>query len=172
MEITELRQTLEAARNTFEYRLEQVLFEVAEQTCKLVESQGITRSELAQRLAVTPAYITKLLNGNPNLTIESLLKLSDALGQTLDIRFAPKLEVAQSTTTSFVSGLSYPSVLKYAMTGPPTHLAAELSSAIKFDLAPGFIIPPVLAYAVTGTPTHLAAERPSEVHNNDLALAA
>lgn len=172
MEITELRQTLEAARNTFEYRLEKVLFEVAEQTCKLVESQGITRSELAQRLAVTPAYITKLLNGNPNLTIESLLKLSDALGQTLDIRFAPKLEVAQSTTTSFVSSLSCHSVLEYAMTGTLTHLAANLSSAMTIDLASGLSPTTAQGYAVIRAPAHLAMEQPSEVHNNELALAA
>ena len=172
MEITELKQTLEAARTTFEYRLEKVLFEVAEQTCKLVESQGITRSELAQRLAVTPAYVTKLLNGNPNLTIESLLKLSDALGQTLDIRFAPKLEVAQSTTTSFVSGLSSPFLLKYAMTGALTHLAANQSIAYTIDLASGLSPTPVQGYAAIGTPANLATEQPSEVHNNDLALAA
>jgi transcriptional regulator with XRE-family HTH domain len=103
MGIADLRQKLDAARNTFEYRLEKVLFDVAEQVCKLIESQGVSRSELAQRLAVTPAYVTKLLSGNPNLTIKTLLKLSDALGQTLDIRFAPKLEVAQSTTTSLVA---------------------------------------------------------------------
>lgn len=139
MEIAELRQKLEAARNSFDYRLEKVLFNVAEQACKLVEGQGISRSELAQRLAVTPAYITKLLNGNPNLTIKSLLRLSDVLGQTLEIRFTPKLEVAHSTTAS---------------------------------CAPGFSIPPVLEYAVTGTPMHLVAELPSEVNNNDLALAA
>ena len=139
MGTAELRQKLEAARNTFEYRLEKVLFEVAEQVCKLIESQGVTRSELAQRLAVTPAYITKLLNGNPNLTIKSLLRLSDVLGQSIDIRFVPKLEVAQSTTTSF---------------------------------APAPSLSPGLEYYLTRTPTHLVMERPSEVNNNDLALAA
>lgn len=172
MEIAELRQKLETARNTFEYRLEKVLFEVAEQTCKLIESQGVTRSELAQRLAVTPAYITKLLNGNPNLTIKSLLKLSDVLGQRLDIRFAPKLEVAQSTTTFYAAGLSRHPFLEYTAAAGPTHLVANLSSEIKIDLASALNLPPVQGYTVTGTPTHVAAERPSEANNNDLAIAA
>jgi len=173
MEIAELRQKLETARNTFEYRLEKVLFEVAEQTCKLIESQGVTRSELAQRLAVTPAYITKLLNGNPNLTIKSLLKLSDVLGQTLDIRFAPKLEVAQSTTTSYAAGLSRASFLEYTAVAAPTHLATRVSGVITSNLAPGFSPTLGQGCAVTGIPTHLATEQPSEVtKNNELALAA
>ncbi|MGC3974147.1 MAG: helix-turn-helix transcriptional regulator [Nitrospira sp.] len=103
MGIAELRRKLDVARNTFDYRVERVIFNIAEQVCKIIEGQGVSRSELAQRLAVSPAYVTKLLNGNPNLTIKTLLKISDALGQTLDIRFAPKLEIAQSVTTSFVS---------------------------------------------------------------------
>ena len=172
MGTAELRQKLEASRNTFEYRLEKVLFDVAEQTCKLVESQGVTRTELAQRLVVTPAYITKLLNGNPNLTIKSLLRLSDALGQTLDIRFAPKLEVAQSTMNTCAPVLSAHPVLDYPVTGIQTHLVAKQSSAIKFDLVSSLCIAPVLGYAVTGIQTHLATKQPSEVDNNDLALAA
>lgn len=142
MGTAELRQKLEAARNTFEYRLEKNLFEVAEQVSELLECQGLTRSELAQRLAVTPAYITKLLNGNPNLTIKSLLRLSDALGQTLDIRFAPKLTVAQSISTSLAStpsslGIRIPG---YTMTRTPAHVVTE--------------------------------QKPNEVSNHELALAA
>ncbi len=134
MGISELRQKLDAARNTFEYRLEKVLFDVAEQVCKLIESQGVSRSELAQRLAVTPAYVTKLLNGNPNLTIKTLLKLSDALGQTLDIRFAPKLEVAQSTTTSSVSVPRVPAVEAFSTFVAPS-VAVERPCEANNDLA-------------------------------------
>lgn len=170
MEIAELRQKLETARNTFEYRLEKVLFEVAEQTCKLIESQGVTRSELAQRLAVTPAYITKLLNGNPNLTIKSLLKLSDVLGQRLDIRFAPKLEVAQSTTTFYAAGLSRHPFLEYTAAAGPTHLATRVSGAITSDLTSGLSRHSLLEYAVPGAPTHLVANLSSEI-KIDLASA-
>jgi transcriptional regulator with XRE-family HTH domain len=168
MEIVELRQKLETARNTFEYRLEKVLFEVAEQTCKLIEIQGVTRSELAQRLAVTPAYITKLLNGNPNLTIKSLLKLSDVLGQRLDIHFAPKLEVAQSTTTSYAAGLSRRPFLEYIAAAGPTHLATRVSGVITSDLTSGLSRRPFLEYTAAAGPTHLAT-RVSGVITSDLA---
>jgi transcriptional regulator with XRE-family HTH domain len=93
MGIDRVRKKLEAARHAFEYRLEKILYDMGEQVCALIEGQKVTRRELAQRLDVSPAYITKLLNGNPNLTIKTLLKLSDALNQTLDIRFTPKQEL-------------------------------------------------------------------------------
>ncbi len=158
MGIAELRQKLEAARNTFEYRLEKTLLEVAEQVCKLIESQGVTRSELAQRLAVTPAYITKLLNGNPNLTIESLLKLSDALGQTLDIRFAPTLTVAQSVTTALAPA-------------PSIHLYPEFTTTVTTALAPAPSIHLYPEFTITQTPAHVVTEQPNEVRY-EFALAA
>ncbi|MBX9658875.1 MAG: helix-turn-helix domain-containing protein [Nitrospiraceae bacterium] len=135
MGIAELRQKLEAARNTFEYRLEKILFEVAEQVCKLIESQGMTRSELAKRLGVTPAYITKILNGNPNLTIKSLLMLSEALGQTLDIHFEPKLGIAQSATSSLAPAPSIAIIREYTVTRRHMHVAAEQPNEVTNDLA-------------------------------------
>jgi transcriptional regulator with XRE-family HTH domain len=135
MGISELRQKLEAARNSFDYRLEKVLFDVAERVCNLIKCQNINRSELAQRLDVTPAYITKLLNGNPNLTIKSLLKLSDVLGQTLDIRFTSKLEIAQSAGTFLTPEPSKALVQGYVQSRAQTHLGSEKPSEAIDDLA-------------------------------------
>ena len=178
MGTAELREKLEAARNTFEYRLEKTLLEVAEQVCELIESQGLTRSELAQRLAVTPAYITKLLNGNPNLTIESLLKLSDALGQTLDIHFTPKPIVAQSISTALALA---PGVLRipghaWTFTTSPAHgtrslLIQESSQPIKTALTPAPGSSLSRAYPGIESSTHIVEEQPNEVRHA-LALAA
>lgn len=93
MNLNALKQKLFAAKQTFDYRLEKVLFGLAEQICDLLEGQEVSRTDLARKMNVSPAYITKILNGNPNLTIKSLLKLSDALGQDLKIQFSPKAEV-------------------------------------------------------------------------------
>lgn len=181
MGAAELREKLEAARNTFEYRLEKTLLEVAEEVCQLIESQGLTRSELAQRLAVTPAYITKLLNGNPNLTIESLLKLSDALGQTLDIHFTPKLTVAQSVATALALGPGIlPTLLEstwatgaaslpYAISGL---LIPESPNLVVTALTPVRGIQPSRAYTVVESSTKIiAVDQPKEVRD-ELPLAA
>jgi len=80
---------LETSRKTFEYRLEKILIQLGEDICRLMRDQQISRAEVAERLGVSRAYVTRVLNGNPNLTIKTLLKLSDALGHELAIHFVP-----------------------------------------------------------------------------------
>src|SRR3989442_15972505 len=84
------KDELGTVRKTFEYRLERILIQLGEDICRLMRDQQISRAEVAERLGVSRAYGTKVLNGNPNLTIKTLLELSDALGGELAVRFAPK----------------------------------------------------------------------------------
>lgn len=90
MDIDALREKINAARDTFDYRLEKILLQLGEDICLLMEQQGLSRTQLAERMGVSPAYITKILSGNPNLTIKSLLKLADAMGKELALQFAPR----------------------------------------------------------------------------------
>src|SRR5438309_11470638 len=84
------KDELGTVRRTFEYRLEKILIQLGENICRLMRDQQISRAEVAERLGVSRAYVTKVLNGNPNLTIKTLLKLSDALGRELAIHFVSK----------------------------------------------------------------------------------
>src|SRR5438445_13717253 len=84
------KEELESARKAFEFRLEKILLQLGEDICRLMRDQSLSRAEVAARLGVSRAYVTKVLNGNPNLTIKTLLKLSDALGRELAIHFVPK----------------------------------------------------------------------------------
>jgi transcriptional regulator with XRE-family HTH domain len=90
------KEELESARNTFEFRLEKILLRLGEDICQLMRDQGLNRAEVAARLGVSRAYVTKVLNGNPNLTIKTLLKLSDALGRELAIHFPSHVNRKQS----------------------------------------------------------------------------
>lgn len=96
---------LETSRKTFAYRLEKILIQLGEDICRLMRDQQISRADVAKRLGVSRAYVTRVLNGNPNLTIKTLLKLSDALGHELAIRFAPKPDA--STTRHSRRALSH-----------------------------------------------------------------
>lgn len=87
------RQRLALAEKTFDFRLESILIEVAENLALFMKEQNLTRSQLADRLGVSPPYITKILNGNPNLTIKTMLKLADALNQDLEINFKTKQKI-------------------------------------------------------------------------------
>ncbi|AXQ28887.1 helix-turn-helix domain-containing protein [Solimonas sp. K1W22B-7] len=47
---------------------------------RLMEEQNITRSELAARLDSSPAFITKLLSANTNVTLRTMARVFHALG--------------------------------------------------------------------------------------------
>jgi len=66
--------------------LQKRLFSIfTEQVVASMEAQGISRAELAKRLGVSKAFITKLLNGNPNLTIKTMVSLAKTLDCDLSI---------------------------------------------------------------------------------------
>jgi len=52
----------------------------------MMEANGVSRSDLARRLGVSPAYITKVLRGNINFTIDSMVRLVRAAGGEVHIR--------------------------------------------------------------------------------------
>ena len=63
-----------------EYLAEGLAIRIAEQAVRLMEEQGISRAELASRMGVSKAYITRLFNAPPNLTLRSIAQLALALG--------------------------------------------------------------------------------------------
>lgn len=44
-----------------------------------IDERGITKTELASMIGVSPSYIGKLLRGNENLTLETITKLEEVL---------------------------------------------------------------------------------------------
>lgn len=53
-----------------------------------MKDQNVTKAELARRLGVSKPWITKLLDGNHNLTMKSLLNVALALGLELNVTLA------------------------------------------------------------------------------------
>lgn len=51
-----------------------------------MEAAGISHAELARRLGVSPAYVSKLMRGPANLSLATLSKLAQAVGCVLDVR--------------------------------------------------------------------------------------
>lgn len=94
------QEELRKAQDTFDYRLERLLFELAEDICRYMGEQGLTRAELASRLSCSRAYITKILNGNPNVTLKTLLRIADALGRDVTINLPQRVHLSQSTVAS------------------------------------------------------------------------
>ena len=47
---------------------------------KVMQEKSINKAELAKRLRTTPANVTQMLNGNRNLTLDSLYDIACVLG--------------------------------------------------------------------------------------------
>jgi len=59
---------------------ERVIFETTEMICRLLEREGISRSELAERLEKSPGFISQLLDGTANMTIRTISDVFTVLG--------------------------------------------------------------------------------------------
>lgn len=88
-------------KHDFDYRLEGIIWNLTEDICRSMEALKMNRTQLANKLAVSPAAVTKILNGNSNFTLRTLLSLSDALDADLKIEFGVKTVDALVTTSDF-----------------------------------------------------------------------
>lgn len=78
-------QIFAEAHNNLTYHVEGAILEFTEETCRIMETQGVTKSELAKRLGCQPAYVTKLLSGQNNFTLETMVKVARVLESEIKI---------------------------------------------------------------------------------------
>jgi len=84
------RDLFAAAEKDPAYWSERAILRVAEEIALAMERAGISRSELARRLGASPAYVTKILRGNANFTLDSLARIAYSLGGEFRFHLAPK----------------------------------------------------------------------------------
>lgn len=75
----DFNKNLKKAQKFTAYYEEDMLLDVSTRIIDVMEKQKITRSHLAKKMDVSPAYITKILRGHANMSIESLAKVAFAL---------------------------------------------------------------------------------------------
>ena len=59
---------------------EDLILEVTETICELLEKEKISRKELADRLGKSKGFISQLLNGGRNLTLRTVADILHVLG--------------------------------------------------------------------------------------------
>ena len=84
--MSDLSIFLDAAKSDDTYWVEDAKIEFAVEFEHQMNRCQINKSQLASRLKTSPAYITKILRGDANFTIESMVKLARAVECSLDIR--------------------------------------------------------------------------------------
>lgn len=82
--IDKIRSTPEGAQSL---RQEEFILEVTEQICGLMEQQGISRKELAERMGKSKGRISQLLDGEANLTLRTLSDIFSALDHKVVVDF-------------------------------------------------------------------------------------
>jgi transcriptional regulator with XRE-family HTH domain len=84
-------ELLKLARTSIAYKAEGVILDVTEQIVERMQELGISKSELAKQIGSSPPYVTKLLRGGTNFTLESMVKVADALDSELKVKIEPKV---------------------------------------------------------------------------------
>ncbi|MCP4399977.1 MAG: helix-turn-helix transcriptional regulator [bacterium] len=101
-------QTLEALKDDVEFRLESKILEITEVICQKMAEKKMTRTRLAEKLDISPPGVTKILNGNSNFTLKTLLSLSEALDQELVIEFKERNVITYHPIEDVVNMTSVP----------------------------------------------------------------
>ncbi len=78
----ELKQKHE---NDAEYIAYKLLLEITDSICGAMDEQGMKRKELAERLGVSPQYVTKFLNTPENTTVYQVVRFAQAVGLDVEV---------------------------------------------------------------------------------------
>lgn len=92
MAIKSYRDLVDAAKATDKYWIENAKHDLAFGLHRQIRRSGMSNAELATKLDVKPPYISKVMRGDENLTIESMVKLVRAAGGRLHIQVADQAD--------------------------------------------------------------------------------
>lgn len=92
MPIKSYKALVRAAKDTDTYWIESVKHDFAFSIHRQIQRHGITNAALAKKLGVTPPYISKVLKGDENLTIESMVKIVRAANGRLHLQVADQAD--------------------------------------------------------------------------------
>lgn len=87
MKIEELQERIAQAKRTSDYEFERVVLELTEEICDIMEAKGWSRSDLASRMGRSKAWVTKILGGDQNLTLRTIVSVFRELNYRLKLDF-------------------------------------------------------------------------------------
>ena len=91
------RRMFEKALSTPEAWMDGPVVEFTEDLCRLMKEKGLSRADLAKKIGTSRAYVTKLLGGNANFTLATMVKLAFALDGAVHVHIADKQAVTRWT---------------------------------------------------------------------------
>ncbi|MDQ0290205.1 helix-turn-helix domain-containing protein [Oligosphaera ethanolica] len=114
-----------------DYWLEGVKIEFAEQILAQMDARGMSRKELARRLGTSPAYVTKILRGTTNFTLESMVSIARALD--CELRAYLHKEGTRSIGSECQCAACHEEAMDYTPTAkqPPAARAKDTAAGVK-----------------------------------------
>jgi plasmid maintenance system antidote protein VapI len=91
------RRMFEEAESSPEAWLDGPVVEFTEDLSRLMREKGLSRADLAKKIGTSRAYVTKLLGGNANFTLATMVKLAFALDGAVHVHIADKHVVTRWT---------------------------------------------------------------------------
>lgn len=91
---------IEALKDDPEFILEGALLQFTDKISLEMERQGMSKSDLARKIGKKPPFITRVLRGNSNITLATMVQILTALGLKFDFNFLHVTEDAARLTTS------------------------------------------------------------------------
>lgn len=85
----ELNLLLESIRQSEEYDVQGTMLQFTEALFSAMEQREMNKTDLADKLGKSKAFVTKVLRGDANPTLRTLISLCRALGQRLELRLTP-----------------------------------------------------------------------------------
>lgn len=90
MKIKSFAKLSEEAKQRDTYWVADAIHTFTEELHKLSENKGLSRTDLARLMGVSPAYITKIFRGNVNFTIDTMVRLARRVGARLQLHLVPE----------------------------------------------------------------------------------
>jgi ribosome-binding protein aMBF1 (putative translation factor) len=101
--------------------------QISDQISCLLTVQGMSKAELAKKLKTSRSYVTKILQGNANFTLDSLVQIARVLGCKYVPFFVPVNEWRQIESSS----LSTTQVAASAAKAYEAHVSVKVKTEIK-----------------------------------------
>ena len=105
------------ARRRPAYWAEKLKLEASDAIIDTMDESHVSRSELARRLGTSPSFITKVLSGYHNLSLDTIAKIGCALGIQWQLVSAP-VDVSMKTYV-LIQSLEMDTVSPSVETGSP-----------------------------------------------------
>lgn len=92
------REQLEEFRDDPEAVADEVSLQIIADIYQAMLRHNMTKKELAGRVGVSPAFVSQVLNGKPNLTLLTLAKFAIALDLDCHVHLTPRVAEPEAQT--------------------------------------------------------------------------